>query len=389
MRTDININLLDFFIFLAIFQAIYISFFTIRSGIKHNKANIYQGLFLLSFAALAFEEFLNNTGYISRMLWMTGFSQPFNFTSGPFLYLYIAFSLYPDEKRKTWIHFVWPIFWSLYIWFYLAQPEAVKYNSYISLKHPDWDYVPVVPTFSEDPLHIKFYANELTIISLLCYSIAAFLIILRKLKSEHQSFFKVTNPKIAMVRNSFMHCAIVVLVFTVLKLTLGMSRDVGMIVITYFCIYIFMLSYRIIAASSYFNQPFSVLDFPAAKYQKSSLTEEQKDEILGKIVNEMEVNLYYADNLSSLGGLAKKVQQSTHHVSQVINERLGKTYFEFLSSLRVDYAQKLLREDKNAELTIEDLAEKVGYNSKSSFNTSFKKQTGLTPTEFRKTLKIN
>jgi len=45
---------------------------------------------------------------------------------------------------------------------------------------------------------------------------------------------------------------------------------------------------------------------------------------------------------------------------------------------------RIIREDQEAKLTIEDIAEQVGYNSKSSFNTVFKKQTGQTPSEFRR-----
>jgi AraC-like DNA-binding protein len=48
---------------------------------------------------------------------------------------------------------------------------------------------------------------------------------------------------------------------------------------------------------------------------------------------------------------------------------------------RVEEAKKLLKEKQN--IKVEEIAEQVGYNSKSSFNTAFKKITGLTPSEFR------
>jgi AraC-like DNA-binding protein len=388
MRTDVNIGLLDIFVFLTVFLAIYISFFIIKNGRKYNKANIYQGLFLLSFALLAFEEFLNNTGYITRVLPLNSFSQPLNFFLGPLFYLYIVYSLYPDEKRNIWYHFVLPVFWMFYIGFYLAQPDEVKYNSYVSLKHPDWEQVKVIRTFSQDPLSIREYCNQLTIVSLLTYYIASLVVIISKLKSISQSFFNVKNLQVALVRNSFAHSFITVLAYIILKIIFGMKSDVGMVVVTYYCIYVFIISFRITNSSTYFSQPFSILDFPTAKYQKSSLTEEQKDEILNKIKHEMEVNLYFTNNLSSLTGLAKQINKPSHHLSQVINERLNKNFFELLASYRIEYAEKLIKEDKNSNLTIEVLAEMVGYNSKSSFNTAFKKHTSTTPSEYRKNLKI-
>lgn len=383
MRTDIHIHWLDAFVFLAIFQTFYISFFIIRSGIKSSKANIYQGLFLLSFAILAVEELLYNTGYASRVLPLVGFSQPLNYSMGPCFFLYVAYSLYPDQRQTDWLHLLLPAFWCFYIWFYLLQPDSLKYNSYISLKHPDWPTVPVTQSFSQDPLFIRQFANELTIISLLIYEGAAFLIILKKLKSLGQPFFGVKSPQVIMARNAFLHSFLVAVVFSLLKISKGMTSDIGMIVITYFCVYIFLVSFNIMTESTYFGKAFSVLDFPVSKYQKSSLTEAQKDEILAKIKVEMEQHHFFANNLSSLSGLADNINQSTHHVSQVINERMNKTYFELVSSYRIEYAKKLLSEDSNGRLTIEELAEKVGYNSKSSFNSAFKKNTSLTPTEFR------
>lgn len=388
MRTEVNIDLLDIFVFLTVFLAIYISFFIIKNGGKHNKANIYQGLSLFSFSLLAFEEFLNNTGYITRVLPLISFSQPLNFFLGPLFYLYVVFNLNPDNKRKIWYHFILPVFWAFYAGFYIAQPNEVKYNSYLSLKHPDWEQVKVIRTFSEDPLFIRQYCNQLTIVSLLTYYIASLVVIIKKLKSINQSFFNVKSPQVALVRNSFAHSFITILAYSILKIIFGMKSDVGMVVVTYYCIYVFIISFRITNSSTYFSQPFSILDFPTAKYQKSSLTEERKDELLNKIKYEMEVNLYFTNNLSSLAGLAKQINKPTHHVSQVINERLNKNFFELLASYRIEYAGKLIKEDRNSKLTIEELADKVGYNSKSSFNTAFKKYTSTTPSEYRKNLKL-
>ena len=57
-----------------------------------------------------------------------------------------------------------------------------------------------------------------------------------------------------------------------------------------------------------------------------------------------------------------------------------------LAAYRVEHAQKLLREDETSKITVEELADRVGYNSKSSFNTAFKKITSKTPTEYRKSV---
>jgi len=73
-------------------------------------------------------------------------------------------------------------------------------------------------------------------------------------------------------------------------------------------------------------------------------------------------------------------------VSQVINEKLGKSFFELLASYRIEEAKTILSDAKKNNLTIEEISEMVGYNSKTAFNNAFKKLTGKTPSEFRKSI---
>jgi AraC-like DNA-binding protein len=138
--------------------------------------------------------------------------------------------------------------------------------------------------------------------------------------------------------------------------------------------------------SDFFSYPHSFLDFPVKKYKKSSLGEAEKEAILSAILKEMDKNKFFTNNLASLSGLAKKVNRSPHHVSQVINEKLHMSFFEMIAKYRIEESKDIIRKEKNTKITIEELAERVGYNSKSSFNTAFKKLTGQTPSEFRKNL---
>jgi AraC-like DNA-binding protein len=128
------------------------------------------------------------------------------------------------------------------------------------------------------------------------------------------------------------------------------------------------------------------MDLSMEKYRKSSLNEQVKQRILNNILNEFEKQEYFSDNLASLSDLARRTGESPHHVSQVINEKLEKNFFELLASYRIEKAKKLILEDKKGRLTIEEISEMVGYNSKTAFNNSFKKLTGKTPSEFRKSV---
>lgn len=387
MRTDIHIGFFDLFIFLGVFQGIFLAWFFIKNGKQDSKANLYQGLLLLFLSMGIFEELLNNTGYIVMMLPLTNFAEALSFTFGPLYYLYIRSSLYPGEKKKTWIHFVIAGFWMVYLVFHFIQPDELKYNSYVQTKHPDWPYLSVDYWISDDPLRIRWYTNELLAFHFTGYMIASIIVLLKAFRALQQPLLRTENSLLAILRNTTVHFIIIILVFLGTKLYYGMGSDIGgALIAAYISFMIFATSYQVLNRSDFFMQPQSFMNFPARKYTKSSLSEADKDQILEKIRTEMETELYFTQNLASLSGLSKKINASSHHVSQVINEKLGKNFFELLAGYRVEHAMKLMQEDPDARLTVEELAEQVGYNSKSSFNTAFKKLTAKTPSEYRKSL---
>jgi AraC-like DNA-binding protein len=387
MRTDINIGVFDIFIFLGVFQGIYLSWFFIANSQNDKKANLYQGLLLLALSLTIFEGWLNNTGYIVKVLAITNFSEPLNFTFAPLFYFYVIKSLNPADKRKEWVHFLFALFWLIYIVFQFIQPDAAKYNSYIKTNHPDWTYLNVTSKISDDPLGIRQYINQLTLIQLIIYISAIIIILKKKLKSVGQSLFGTDNELLIILRNTLLHFLLIITIFLATKIYFGMGSDIGdYLIATYISFMIYATSSQVLHRSEYFDKPGSFFSFPLMKYEKSSLSEENKEMILSKIRKEMEDNSYFTNNLASLPGLAKQINETSHHVSQVINEKLNKNFFELLASYRVEHARKLIQKDKDSKLTVEELADIVGYNSKSSFNVAFKKYTQQTPSEYRKSL---
>lgn len=384
MRTDIHIGFFDLFIFLGVFQGLFISWFFIKQGKSERKANLFQGLLLLFLSLGIFEELLNNTGYIVQMLPISNFSEPLNFTFAPLLYLYFRHSLNPQDKHKIWPHFIFAIGWLFYMSFYFIQPDDIKYNSYIGSKHPEWGFLETVYKIHEDPVGIRKYCNELLAIQFIVYMAVSIHLLRKRFISLNQSVFHTTNETLVVLRNTTIHFVIIICVFLATKLYYGMQSDIGgYLIAAYISFMIYATSYQILNKTDFFNHPSSFLDFPMPKYNKSSLSEDNKVLILSKIVTEFETHNYFTNNLASLSGLAKQINESSHHVSQVVNEKLGMNFFELLATYRVDEAKKIMAADPDKTITIEELAEKVGYNSKSSFNTAFKKLTQQTPSEYR------
>lgn len=117
------------------------------------------------------------------------------------------------------------------------------------------------------------------------------------------------------------------------------------------------------------------------KYKNTGLKEDEKHRILATFKKLMFDEKIYKSNTISLGFLSKKINTSTHALSQAINENFNQTFFEFIAAQRIAEAKQMLKQNRNTKVS--DIAFEVGYNSLSAFNSAFKKSTGLTPTKFR------
>lgn len=118
------------------------------------------------------------------------------------------------------------------------------------------------------------------------------------------------------------------------------------------------------------------------KYSKSGLTKELSDKLYESLIRLMKNEALYRKNDLSIDDLASKLDIHPNYLSQVINEREKKNFYDFVNQYRVEEFKKLAADPKNRNLTLLALAFECGFNSKSSFNRYFKKATGQTPSEF-------
>ena len=121
-----------------------------------------------------------------------------------------------------------------------------------------------------------------------------------------------------------------------------------------------------------------------AKYRNSGLTPEASRSLLQNLQLLMVEEALYHDADINLDKLAARLNASKHHVSQVINEQMNASFFEYVNQLRVEEAKTLLAETTKSDFHVIEIAYAVGFNNKVSFNAAFKKATGMTPTEYRR-----
>jgi AraC-like DNA-binding protein len=123
-----------------------------------------------------------------------------------------------------------------------------------------------------------------------------------------------------------------------------------------------------------------------AKYKTTPVTDEQRHQIFTKAQQLIVEEKQFQNPNLTLKSLSEALHQSPQIVSQVINLESGKNFNNFINTYRIEAAQRLLQLDQFKNQTIAAIAYEVGFNSISSFNTAFKKQTGETPMAYRSKL---
>ncbi|MBK7214746.1 MAG: helix-turn-helix domain-containing protein [Bacteroidales bacterium] len=120
------------------------------------------------------------------------------------------------------------------------------------------------------------------------------------------------------------------------------------------------------------------------KYSNSSLSEEQKASLIKQLETLIEnEKIYTIDNLS-IHDVALRLGTNSKYISQIINEYYQKNFYNYINEFRIEEAKRLLKKEDNNKYSILGIANMVGFSSKSAFNSAFRKFTGTTPSEFRK-----
>lgn len=144
---------------------------------------------------------------------------------------------------------------------------------------------------------------------------------------------------------------------------------------------VFMLAYQAIG-----NYKLLVPGF-IIKYRTGSISKQNKHDILAALTHLFEVEKIFTNPDLKVSVVAEQLQTSPHIISQVVNSQTGKNFSELLNDYRVQEFKKRAIQPDYTHYSIIAIAYDVGFNSKTAFNTTFKKHTGTTPSAYIKSLK--
>ena len=128
---------------------------------------------------------------------------------------------------------------------------------------------------------------------------------------------------------------------------------------------------------------------PPTKYQKSGLKKEEAEAYVDALVDYVETKKPYLQSRLSIQDIATAINIPQNHLSQIINEHLGQTFYDFVNQYRVEEFKRRVAHPQYKNFTLISVALDCGFNSKSSFNRIFKKVEGSTPSTYVKAIDGN
>ncbi len=365
---------IDFFaliIFLGAMQGLFLSAFFLNKKNRKYLHNIYSGIFLISLSVVMLDVLLCYTNYMFNVIFLNDSTEPFALVIGPAFYLYFYTKINSRNPKKYYLHFLPALLYFIHSIPFLIQEKAVKYNGYISAYHPNLPFIPEPGKWDYDLFSLRGMIKPFIFTSLVVYS---GLIIAETIKSLKNNTLQPEEKK-SIISDALIFAginAVTIIIFV------SFDRDFGdYIIVTASALLVYFFTVKILNQSAYFHKK-----SPEVKYSKSTLSEDEKDEILKRILFQFENEKYFLNPNASLPELSDKIKTSSNYASQVINEKAGKTFFDLIAYYRIEEAKKMLLAGELNE-TIESIGYTVGYNSKSAFNSAFKKFTGSTPSEFK------
>jgi AraC-like DNA-binding protein len=313
----------------------------------------------------------------STVLEMYSF-QFITFTYGPLLYLYVCFMTTP-ERKFNWLsllHFIPFIAFFTVSVIFRSAPLVRDLRNFF---HPD------------KLISLRIVYGTCFFLSITIYSTLSFIEIRRHQKNLKNliSFTSgvITLNWLKILSISFYAAYVVLFILGGLNMIGNyIPFDPYLIIFCFIAIFSFAYSFYAIKQPVIFGQVVKA-DIEDKKeperYSKSGLRESQAEDYLQKLIAYVEKNQPYLDRDLSIHDLASLTGISRHYITQILNEKYGRNFFTFINEYRVKEVIERFSDPKFNHYTILAIAYDAGFNSKTTFNSIFKSQTGSTPSQYR------
>ncbi len=375
-----GITALNTMLSIGVFLGITLTIFLLIQRSHKSFANLFLAMIILCYTIFILPGYLYGAHllqYVPHLSNIGGFIFPI---LGPLIYFYTkantqrAFRFYPNDA----LHFIPFVLFIVVDWKFLTLSGDVKYQQYVLFTEtglyplPLWDRIAKV------------------LLSFVYFIFSARLILRYKQHlSETSTSSNQTYYQWLLLFSS------VLLVPTVVVAIIAITQY-QLVTVTFFAfsfiLFIMMVYAAALLKPRLFHRFPNKMEVVSAeqvaqkKYESSNLRDEQKEVMVEKLLNYVSTEQPYLEPELTLSELAEQVEIPSHYLSQVINEKIKKSFGDFINSYRIEKAKAMLADDQFSHYTIIATAYEAGFNSKTAFYEAFKKFTGSTPSKYRKSL---
>lgn len=382
----ISMNILLFVVGAGILQAIFLACLIFFYPKGDRSVNTFLGCYALSLCIPMFAPIVQHFSSWQRLM----FLDPFLLLTAPFLYLYVCSFKERIMFSKAWPHFVLFILIIVY-----------DYYLYVSLAshYPSTQQVPMEVIHHPSAMVRVF----IRIGQMIVYSFMAGKVLTTYQRSIQHLFSETSKISLAWVRWLINGYFFLTLMMAILySLILRNPENFGLLILINTALvtpYLYVITFKGVTQPtlwqvSHGRDKDTVLQ-EIREVEETELLVHQEPEKLKPPANEKindivartlglmtEEKLYLQTELT-LQDLADKLKTPSYQVSQAINDGLQKTFYDLVNGYRVEEAKRLLLDPKSRANKILAVGFDAGFNSKTTFNTVFKKFTGLTPSDFK------
>ena len=363
---------------IGIFLVLFLALFLLTVKTKYRLSNWLLAFFLITNAVDAckflMREFPVNFINLEAFRWSVNYLAPASF------YLYVL-SVCVSKFRlrpKHLLHTIPFVAFNLYMMYGIYLEDRVAKVSFINAMNK----TPI--------MHFFYFLFEFLFQA---YFIASFLVI-KKSKTIYLENYTDPNNSIlnALYKITILYYVIhfIVLIRWLVTFTLGSGEVREWIVTLDGFAFLFCTCWYLFEALSkpdFFrgvNSQLKPIAQLTPKHKLSLVIDDEKNKQIDYLKAFMITNEPYLDSSLTIQDLAEQLKMPIKDLSALINLYMNQHFFDFINEYRIEKAKKILKDPSQKDLTVLEILYEVGFNSKSSFSTYFKKYTGATPTEFRK-----
>ncbi|MWB93695.1 helix-turn-helix domain-containing protein [Flavobacterium sp. GA093] len=377
-----KINLLLIVTIISLFISLFLAFFLLTVKTKHKTSNSLFAFFLIitaiDFSTPLVELITNGPSTLGMLRNTSAFLQI------PAFYLYVLSVCYSDFrlKPKYILHLLPFLLVNIILLprFYLVD-AAAKLNFIVHRQS-----MIEIPTF-----HILFH------IQILVYFVAVFML-LKRAKKLYLENYAGTNINSYNWLFQFTVVLCILYSITLFKNIFKFSEysdlfewmKIGIIAFQLFiaCWYLFKALNHPGLFRNIDSNLKLVSDIILEEKNNSALAANEKEynEELIKLKQFMAEEKPFLNPSLTIQDVSAAIKVPVRDVSLLINHKLEQHFYDFVNTYRIEHAMAILNDPSKSKVTILEILYEVGFNSKSSFNTAFKKHTGNTPTSYRKLL---